>query len=1150
MQYPLNPDKNLSYIEKWQQDPFFAPDTVVLGIDIGVEGIGIAVRKGAELLYCKSLIMELPQAAALKERRQFRASRHARKNRHTRMYRLSKLFEKHGLPWVSNEIMSKSDPFVLRYRAINGKLASKEALSICIRSVVAHRGYDFFAMVEQGETDDAGEFPWGESDRLSDAQAWIKGNYIDKEQAKYLKDLAEVLTYNKKELDEQQINEFRDLIDARVKAFELENIEAHLKNYVKNNINNRKARNANFPRSHVKEHLTKILERHREFIENYDDFVKILFLPCDTKEHKNKAIFHFNRKTPHEAYLLYEKKVKSCPWCTELGLSPEKCGKQNDQEIILWNLLDFVSVRTFEFSFKENKKTIVKRGKLPEAMVCALIDGVRKGGLKWNEIKKMAEEKGSKFAPGEWNKSQLEQLKDICSPPAFRKNKRANISTKAAKALFEMFTENEQTFAPDAVEALKKGWDLYKKRQQIQSEGVSYPQVRTLLGTLVQKGKKKNQFATTGFLQRLFEKELCDKLGGKTVPDYCVIECIKNPARSSERKKEIEEEQKKNRARTEKLLKDFGKDPDKETITNSDRLRSTLFSQQGGTKDKPAVCPFTGQELGNDPFAPNLELAHIFPDSRGGVYMRDNLVLTTREVNAAMGNRTPYEAAQENLPGWLSWEEMKRVISVFHWGKTKCEIFAFIPNENGGSAFPDFNNMTYTAQLARELRNMVARWMGISGDAERLRKHIGNPHGVYTAAARKRLTDTAKDRETHTHHRVDAFVLSCLPPMGLNYVQDGGVFLTEKTTNEDGKVFRQLTYCLPKDTNFLPKLSDLEKENDEPPVIKLRSNSKYKSLGLSTYWSYSYGKPCLQRCPFTMDAISKARKKLEKKYKNGLTDSRTVMICLKIMGISDTPKGKRSLLPSEEDIQTWIYSQTPATKNDSTLGQKTAQAKTFRLNSSSGKSQKGTPVKHFVKIDANGGLDNSPLKWSGIISKNGKFDQLRSLDSANDRLEIWLGWNPKKKQWEYQKRIIPTRAALLGIKRMGIPWRGRNNAPEYLIQLLNAKKAKDLKTLVCGALFPYSKKVATFRKGDVFFREFFYDEDIQGKKIEKSIKTWGAISGIESDSKGGIVLTPLTTKIKTKRKGRVLKDIQVITSLKCLPDATEQALRMNLAKPE
>lgn len=1132
MQYPLNPDKNLSNLEKWRQDPFFAPDTVVLGIDIGVEGIGIAVRKGVELLYCKSLIMELPQAAALKKRRQFRAARRARKNRHTRMYRLRKLFEKHGLPWVPDEIMSKSDPFVLRHRAINGKLASKEALSICIRSVVAHRGYDFYAMVEQGETNDAGEFPWGESDRLSDAQAWIKENYIDEEQAKYLRDLAEMLTFKKKELDEQQIYEYRTLIDERVKAFERENIEAYLKNYVKDKkkIDKSQARNVNFPRSHVKEHLIKILERHREFIENYDDFVKVLFLPCDTKEHKNKAIFHFNRKTPQEARALYKKKVKSCPWCGELGLPPQKCGKQNDPEIILWNLLDFVSVRTFEF--KENKKTIVKRGKLPEAMVCALIDGVRKGGLKWNEIKKMAEEKGSKFAPGEWNKSQLDQLKDICIPPTIRKNKRANISTKAAKALFEMFTENEQTFDPDAVESLKKKWDLYKKRQKIQSEWVSYPQVRTLLGTTFQKGKKKGQFATTGFLQRLFETELKDKLGGKTVPDYCIIECIKNPARSSKEKKEIQDEQDKNRERAEKFWKQYRGNP--KELTNSERLRITLFDQQGGTKDTPAVCPFTGQRLGNDPFAPNLELAHLFPDSRGGLYMRDNLVLTTRNVNAAMGNRTPYEAAQANLPGWLSWEEMKKLTKSFKWGKAKCDIFA-----HEGSEFPDFNNLTYTAQLARELRNTAARWMGISENADELRQRIGNPHGVYTAAARKSLTGSwyeAKDRQTHTHHRVDAAVLSCLPPTGLNDAQYGGVFRNVKKTNDEGIEYRQFECCLQEGNDFLPILSELKNESlTEPPVIKLRSNSKYTPLGDSTFWSY-FDKHCLQKVPFS----------LEQKTKNGKTkklSASEIWKRLKEMGISNTPNGNRSLLPSEKEIQKWIDSQTPATEDDSTLGQKTAQAKTFRLNSKDGKFQKGTPVKHLVKIDAKGNLNNSPITWNGIISKNGRFDQLRKLDSANDRLEIWLGWNPKKKQWEYQKRLVPTKQCLLGIKRMGIPWRGRSNAPDYLIQLLDANKAKDLKTLVCETLLPHSKKVATFRKGDVFWMEFTVTAN-QDTNAKKTVEYWMEVSALRSD--GVVEFKPLTNKEKISTTKSKAEDLAL---LKGLPDATEQAIRMNLAKP-
>ena len=135
-------------LQRWNNSDFFAPNSVVLGIDIGIEGIGITIRKGAQWLYSKTLLVDLPEAKALATRRAFRASRHARKNRKTRMRRLKELFARHDLPWVSDDVMSRTDPFKLRHRAITGTLASKEALSICIRSGVLRRGYDYFAMVD------------------------------------------------------------------------------------------------------------------------------------------------------------------------------------------------------------------------------------------------------------------------------------------------------------------------------------------------------------------------------------------------------------------------------------------------------------------------------------------------------------------------------------------------------------------------------------------------------------------------------------------------------------------------------------------------------------------------------------------------------------------------------------------------------------------------------------------------------------------------------------------------------------------------------------------------------------------------------------------------------------------------------------------
>ena len=196
----------------WTQHDFFAPDTVTLGIDIGMEGIGIAVRKGTDLLYCKTLLVDLPEAQALAQRRAFRASRHARKNRRTRMRRLKALFEKHELPWVDDDIMARSDPFMLRHRALTKTLASREALSICIRSCVLRRGYDYFAM----DDDSTGEYPWGAELNLKDAEKWVRSAFVDAEMRDYLIDMADSLSEKE---DKQEA--WKKLVEARHgKAFE------------------------------------------------------------------------------------------------------------------------------------------------------------------------------------------------------------------------------------------------------------------------------------------------------------------------------------------------------------------------------------------------------------------------------------------------------------------------------------------------------------------------------------------------------------------------------------------------------------------------------------------------------------------------------------------------------------------------------------------------------------------------------------------------------------------------------------------------------------------------------------------------------------------------------------------------------------------
>jgi len=124
--------------KNWLENEFYR-SAIVLGLDIGLDGLGIYLRRGVEEIFARTLDFELPKAEALADRRQKRAWRHCRKNRATRLHRLKLLFEKHGLPWLSEERMSRALPYRERLRAITTGVASPEALSICIRHCVMHR---------------------------------------------------------------------------------------------------------------------------------------------------------------------------------------------------------------------------------------------------------------------------------------------------------------------------------------------------------------------------------------------------------------------------------------------------------------------------------------------------------------------------------------------------------------------------------------------------------------------------------------------------------------------------------------------------------------------------------------------------------------------------------------------------------------------------------------------------------------------------------------------------------------------------------------------------------------------------------------------------------------------------------------------------
>lgn len=1118
---------------QWLSHPFYS-EAVVLGIDVGIEGIGICVRRGPHILYKKTHIFDLPKAEALKDRRLKRSARHARKNRRTRLHRFQKLCAKHGLPWPDEDVLSRTAPFVLRHRAITSRLASPHALVIAIRHLILRRGHDFHAGLNA-------EFPWGEDATIAAARKWLRTTHIDEETAKYLRealhDLQTKESAKNQEMTEKALakgpeerESFLHEIHERLRECDAFDMGAQLSEYRRKNDPRFRAamRGRNIPRRLIESHLREILSRHADMIPEMEKFTAALFLkpkhddsPLLQKRAKEHAIFHFNRKTPHETAAYWERKRKDCPVAPIFGLPAAKAGENGDPDIRKWNLLKFVVTRRVEIATKGAEAQQVR---LPAVAIAGILD---QPTPKWMEIKpllKRAVEEahpGSKLLPegkSDANKRFLTDLKDIAAPSTANMRKKSRLAPHTAAYLYGKATADGSDFSPEGVNERLNAIKYYDKIRAVSSGGPLLPQVRFLLGQRAKADGGATRWAVEGKLQRIFAG-LAEDLDGKTAPDYIVIECIKDAPRNLKQKAEIEKEQKQRR---EDNKTRFDGHNLTESRVSSTRRRISLYDQQRG------LCPFTGLPLG-DPLSPDLELEHLFPQSRGGLSMDINLVLTFRWVNSLKNDRTPRElAAKRPHKDILDWAGMMRITADFKWGSRtkpdqplrKRDVFTF-----DGEGFPDFGNTTFTAQLARQLKEEASLWMGLGGDAEEIRKRIATPSGWLAAQARRTWIigpdgePLPKDRNQPQHHLVDALVLAHIPPAeGMNSAECGGIFTSQwQNVSKDGVTTRRpLTTALPGllpysviEAHLLPLLGS---NPDTLPVEKHRAKRKWaQSLGDSTFWKVDFktGKT-YQRTELSRES---------KEY----TDPESVAAALRRSRIP------QSLIPSHAVIRNWLNLDK---EDESEL-----------------KLTDGTPVRSIWKEGGKGSLA-SPLGWTAApTGKGGKPERFLSLSLKSEALEIWVAWNGKK--WVFLKRRSPDRTALRHLKRFAGTLDQR--APAWMQKHPDKESThRTLEQIVFGNELPrLARRVALLQRGMELRVSFNQDGSVQ-QYHDSLPSTWLQISAIRATLE--VCLTPRLSlpdaaKSNKSQEWKIGNAAVLLAMLGKASDPAEIAAEMNLTPP-
>ena len=198
------------------------------------------------------------------------------------------------------------------------------------------------------------------------------------------------------------------------------------------------------------------------------------------------------------------------------------------------------------------------------------------------------------------------------------------------------------------------------------------------------------------------------------------------------------------------------------------KLKEKLFDACNG------ICVYTGDILDKTRIG-EYEADHIFPVSRDGPSISDNLVLTTHEINKSKSNMTPWEWLRNDNARWEDF--LARCNKLYGEGRLNRRKLELLLNKS--NEYPD-NNPTELARVGarignfqQEIINLFKRY-GI-GEPQTLFEK-GKPiiqvvRGNETQKLRRLWGSTnpdfvppLKDRTMASNHAEDAAIAASMPP--------------------------------------------------------------------------------------------------------------------------------------------------------------------------------------------------------------------------------------------------------------------------------------------------------------------------------------------------------------------------------------------------
>lgn len=260
--------------------------------------------------------------------------------------------------------------------------------------------------------------------------------------------------------------------------------------------------------------------------------------------------------------------------------------------------------------------------------------------------------------------------------------------------------------------------------------------------------------------------------------------------------------------------------------------------------------------------------------------------------------------------------------------------------------------------------------------------------------------------------------------------------------------------------------------------------------------------------------------------KEDIANSAALRALLVAMGIASTYRTNKGeehpLIPSEHALSAWLDSKDP---------------EPLRL-------MNGTPVKVIWKFCGKGNLTENPVGFHAEWNEDDTIlAHAKSVLGRWSALELWRGWNAKRKCWEYYKKLIPAPGVQKALRAIGISWKKktsrkwRKDAPE-LNEPLGKTIGGQLPPYARPAVFPGTQTPVVFRVGSVFRAGIAADGKLAKRQKTPARYEWLEVAAVMAEGCGRLRLLSLVSTDSKKHEPMSPDDLAHIAGLPTADDSS------------